>query len=298
MSRISHGDISGNLRQDPVASQPICALQIWKQLANECSKAVGYYTNKCPLSTQKKILKQGAADFDQKYYPNDAHEKAHYRTDFYVSDSGYMDMHIKQNLQAIRESFKDGIPESLLFVDFGCGPMTSGLALAEVLFKQTPNYKTHTSYFGIDASRNMVAKANYINERHRLFAPERFKVVQGTQFDSTMIPQSFSNSQDMVLFLSFVLAPQTYQADNIGKLAEGWKQHIENQLECKQTKIVYLNPLDAFFHSNWYVFKKSMLTSNAIGRFCYTCDNDIELPVREIRRPVYYAMILGVRNGA
>ena len=179
------------------------ALRVWEQLEEECCEAVNYYSREySSISPDKKrikvILEQGAADFDQKYCPDDMGEKEHYRADYYVH--GYMGMHLKQNFAALKYCFKDRIRQPLLFVDFGCGPMTSGLALAQVL---SNGYKAETSYFGIDASRHMVKKAKYINEKYKLFSPECFKVVQGTQFDPQKIWTSFPEPQNCGA-LSFV----------------------------------------------------------------------------------------------
>ena len=170
----------------------INALKIWKKLSesDECRAAVRYFG----AGRGQKIFVKGAADFDEKYCANDEREKAHYRTDYYVSTHGYMDMHLKQNRASFRHCFKNGdIPQPLLLVDFGCGPMTAGLALAEILSTQTPDYKAHTAYFGIDASRNMVNKARCINKEHALF--KHFKAVQDTRFNSQQIPSSFPAPQ-------------------------------------------------------------------------------------------------------
>ena len=225
-------------------------------------------------------------------------EKEHYRADYYVH--GYMDMHLKHNLVALSHCFQDKISQPLLFVDFGCGPMTSGLALAQVLSKETPGYKAKTSYFGIDASHHMVKKAKYINEKYKLFSPECFKIVQGTQFDPQMILDSFPEPKIVVLCLSFVLAPDTFRpagrAENIvRKLADDWKEFVENQPQCKETRIIYLNPLDMKFHSNWHSFKGKLLKSNGI--FCYTSPEKYErLFVNTLPNRVYCARILGSRK--
>ena len=277
------------------------ALWVWEKLEEECCEAVNYYSREYSgISTdkarQKKILEQGAADFDQKYCPDDMGEKKHYRVDYYVH--GYMDMHLKQNLAALSYCFQDGIPQPLLFVDFGCGPMTSGLALAEAL---SNGDKAKTSYFGIDASHHMVKKAKYINEKYKLFSPECFKVVQGTQFDPQMILDTFPEPKIVVLCLSFVLAPDTFRtagrAGNIvRKLADDWKEFVENQPRCEETRIIYLNPLTSILNENWRALKTTMCKSNTAGRFSYISNKYTSLFVESLRRYIYYDMILGSRK--
>ena len=257
------------------------ALWVWEKLEEECCEAVNYYSrehsNISPDNERiKVILEQGAADFDEKYCPSVMGEKEHYRADYYVH--GYMDMHLKQNLTALKYCFKDKIPQPLLFVDFGCGPMTSGLALAEILSKQTSDYKAQTTYFGIDASHYMVKKAKHINKKYKLFSPKRFKVVQGTQFDPQKIPPSFPEPQNVVLCLSFVLAADTLRPDaqtknTTGKLADTWKKYIANQTQCCETGIIYFNPVNYYgnLHSNWLdVFRDTILDPNNAGGFSYS----------------------------
>ncbi len=43
-----------------------------------------------------------------------------------------------------------------LFVDFGCGPMTSGIMLAEMLSVYGDKYHDNLIYVGIDSSKNYV----------------------------------------------------------------------------------------------------------------------------------------------
>ena len=280
----------------------INALTIWEEIAHKCQEARDYYTQKYsdrfPVENERKreILEQGAADFDQKYAPDDASEKLHYQTDYYVH--GYMDMHIKQNLSALKHSFDGIVPQPLLFVDCGCGPMTSGLALAEILSEQTSDYKTQTSYFGIDASCNMIAKAHSINNQYDLFAPENFAVVQDTEFNPQQIPRSFPEPQTVVLWLSFVLAPETYKGD-ILKFADRWKIYVNNQLQCRETRIIYLNPksTESFYLNNyWRCFRNIMLGPSNPGKFFYTATEFVQLPVESLSSEISFQTIHGTQK--
>lgn len=252
----------------------IDALTIWEQLAAECDEAVQYFGS----NQKKEVLKQGAADFDKKVRPDVVDEKHHYRTDYYVSRCGYMNMHIQQNLAAFRCYLKDKPPQPLLLVDFGCGPMTSGLALAEVLSEQASDYKTRTAYFGIDISQNMVNKANYINQKFELFVPQYFEVVRNCRFDAQKIPIDFPAPGVLVLNLSFAFAPKTLQCNedvqSVGQFASDWKEYVASNTQCEKTLIIYLNPQgseESFFNSNWNTFKNAVCENlETSGRFCYT----------------------------
>lgn len=262
----------------------INAMNIWSKLADECGQAKRYYDR--TGINKGLILERGAADFDQKCFPDDKNERAHYRADYYVSRDGYMNMHIEQNLAALRHCFMDKIPQPMLFIDFGCGPMTAGLALAEVLSRKAAGYKRETAYFGVDVSRNMVDKAKGINKQCQLFSPERFGVARGTLFDAWEIPDSFPAPQTVVLCLSFVLAPDTlkFQEDDdfLQNFAGYFKRYVERQPECREARIVYLNPKSKrshFLHDSWRIFANSILKPDYSSRFRYTSDRFTRFPV-------------------
>ncbi len=287
----------------------IDALDIWKQLAAECGEAFDYYEGKYPdwppYERRKQVLNQGAADFDSKCNPNDQNEKDHYRTDYYVSAEGYMDMHLKQNLAVLSDYLLKDIPQPILFVDFGCGPMTAGLALADIMSKQAPNYMMQTAYFGVDASENMVNKANNINREHKFFIPEHFQIVKDTEFNAQKIPDSFPEAQTVLLNLSFVLAPETLkrsdeQPNTVAKtLANDWKKFIANQAQCQKTIIFYINPVEPKkslkgLNLNWLqIFHPTILSANHAGDFTY---EDVVKMQKVRSQSVPYVMLAVIRG--
>ncbi len=286
----------------------IDALSIWQQLADKCGEALNHYKDKhpnwTPYARRKQVLNQGAADFDSKYNPDNKKEKDHYRTDYYVSAEGYMNMHLEQNLAVLRHYFSNpkDVPQPVLFVDFGCGPMTSGLALADVFSRSTSNNRMQTAYFGVDASKNMVNKANSINKKYKLFT-KHFKVVQDAEFDAKKIPNSFLKAKTVLLGLSFVLAPETLQESDeqpntvAKKLANDWKIFIANETQCQETSIIYINPAGiSHLHINWHLeFCPTMLSDDNVGDFEYTRDQIENVPV-ESYRDVRLEVIEGKRQ--
>ncbi|CAJ2375905.1 MAG: hypothetical protein MPK11_04265 [Gammaproteobacteria bacterium] len=276
------------------------ALSIWKELARECMPTVLYYKSKAPELSKYDILQQGSADFDCKCRPDDPCEQPRYRSDYYVSREGYMEMHIRQNLAMLNYCFGGSIPQSLLWVDFGCGPMTSGLALAECLAVQNPNYKHTTAYFGIDASRNMVEKAQYINAKRQMFAPKCFKVAHSQCFEESAIPPAWTRVKTIVLCCSFVLAPGTFKANSVAHtaaqaLANQWKSFVAKH-HCTETFVFYLNPVSYSLHNNWYAFRNAMRAQDHSTGFRYTGGELVPLPVPKLRNPVTLAKIHGVRQ--
>ncbi len=249
--------------------------------SDACDYAADHYEAKYPNEDlAEKILERGSADFDQKYDPDDEKEKTCYRSDFYVRCN--LKMHFSQARRALSECFKDALPQPLLFVDFGCGPMTAGLSLASILPEQTNDtdidkydiakmmeqkkaYKKETSYIGIDASENMLRIAENINREHGLF--DQFELKQGKQLDvlSDISCTSSMGARTAVLMLSFVLAPKTLKGEqSMEDLANHWTVFVQKS-ECDETYIIYLNPAiypTHKLHKNYRVFEYILQSSS------------------------------------
>ncbi|MDD9820510.1 MAG: class I SAM-dependent methyltransferase [Nitrospira sp.] len=251
------------------------------------------------------ILKQGSTDFDTKYTDN-PDEKPTYKTDLYISK--YMDLHIRQN-RTVLEKYLDKTLRNrmhIVFVDFGCGPMTSGLVLAEILSKHDEDYKKKLTYLGIDASQNMVERAKWINdnEQHKIFAPDRFGIVQGTTFDfsDSVVEETLGSTTQVdlaVLCMSFVLAPPTNrvrkdeQPSWARDLAEKWHQWISRLPNLHETEIVYLNPGLYDFHLTWKEFTKALKKQGTDGAFSYESGEIEYVPVPGLKSDVASALIIG-----
>ena len=250
------------------------ALKKWEGISKEtiCKKAVSFFlSNSIKKYT---VLKQGAADFDKKVTENDK-EKARYRAAYYMSHYGYMNMHLRQNLAAFDEYLvRIGKGSSkILFVDFGCGPMTAGLALAENLSNKNKNYRKNTFYRGIDCSKNMCQLAQAINEKHKLFDKKRFSIVQDNVLNLTRIHFS---PDIIILNFSFVLAPNTLKGGTKHfprQIAESWHNFFVEQKACRATLMIYHNPAHSEFHQNWRKLVRYLKNTARGSRISYNAFN-------------------------
>lgn len=242
------------------------ALDVWRQIsaAKICREALHFFDQS--QLTNKEILKQGAADFDKKVSAK-PEEKAHYRAVYYMSGSGYMEMHIKQN-RASNNAYLDALAQAgsdILFVDFGCGPMTAGLTAAEIFSQHNDEYKDRVFYAGIDISRNMRILAEGINLRFKLFNENKFciaetlkQVAENMDFQPTII----------ILSLSFVLSPHTLSNTLPKSLAAEWHDFVEGLPSSEKVCVIYHNP-DGNFHGNWEAFCHHLGKFSQTGRLSY-----------------------------
>ncbi len=296
------------------------ALDIWEKLRVEESvkEATEFYSGLAGSSGEdlgKKILERGSTNFDEKY-TGDEHEQPYYKSSLYISC--YMNMHIEQNLAVLKKYLNDLLEnrQHIIFVDFGCGPMTSGLALAEILLEHDRDYKEKVTYLGVDASQNMVERAKWINKQYEIFRPNRFNVVHDTKLCAEMMTNfPFATEADLaILSLSFVLAKGTYKCptekDELKKrdleFSETWDRYVSNlpNLEgLNEIRIVYLNPSvsvvtlsQSYIHANWIDFTKA-LSARKIGDFFSYTGGDVErITVPELQKPVMAAQMIGKKK--
>ena len=268
------------------------ALDIWERLRESVGEtAQQYYWKKLGsgINLSKEVLEQGRADFDQKYFPDDPDEEAFFKTNLYIWQ--YMDMHIRQNRVVLRKYLNDLIegPCSIFLIDFGCGPMTSGLALAEIISNR------NVYYYGIDVSQNMVESANWINKNYNIFDPDRFKVIQAnTLNDKIKELSSTKNFNLAVLSMSFVMAPGTNKAPNQDAWARGLAQKWDQFSEFfPETRAIYINPDFYGAHVYWDKFCSALQQSQV---FSYTGGEQESISIPTLPNPIIAAQMLGKRK--
>jgi len=283
------------------ASQAAPANKLWEQsraktiwaglcALPECTEAWEFYRRK-EMDLREDVLQRGSANFDEKHDANDQNEKPFYRALAYVKQ--YLSMHLRQNLIALHRHQSEIFTgtKSLLFVDFGCGPMTGGLALHDIA-RQTESNADMT-YIGVDASKNMLTQADAINQTHRLFAPERFFLCHATNLVSCDIQRGWDT---MILHLSFVLAEDTYKIEKnqqaaAQSLASSWKQWIET-IRPHKMMLLYLNPDAPRYHANWSRLKSELGTQRTLpGYLSLSPLQGQEIWWHEDRDPCYSDLI-------
>ena len=268
------------------------ALDIWGKISESVGEtAQQYYWKKLGsgINLSEKVLERGGADFDQKYFPDDPDEEVFFKTDLYIWQ--YMDMHLKQNLEVLRKYLNDLTEgsRSIFFIDFGCGPMTSGLALAEIISNR------NVYYCGIDVSQNMAESANWINEQHEIFDPDRFKVIQANTLNDKIKELSSSKNFDLaVLSMSFVMAPGTNKAPNqdawVRDFAQKWDQFLKI---FSETRAIYINPDYSPAHVYWDKFCWELQKSQV---FSYTGGEQEAISIPTLPNPIIAAQMLGKRK--
>ncbi len=276
----------------------IDALKIWEELKqwDICLEAVNFF-NKIEMNREN-ALHQGKVNFDQ---PRNLQvdEKPSYRAAYYCSTEGYMEMHIKQNRYALEKYLQksDLVDRKILFVDFGCGPMTAGLVFAELLDKYDIKRNNNIHYLGIDISCNMCSFAKKIGEKYTLY--QSSEIFNSDRINDLQIPFS---PDIAVLCFSHALAPGTLKGGEIlpyvlaQSLAQDWHGIFKKFNECCKSIAIYQNP-SGNFEENWHAFTAKLDRLGRSDDIVYS-RNDIEdcyWRNRGWRKTSAMAMITGER---
>ena len=193
------------------------------------------------------ILEQGRTNFNEPYNGLSPRDKvliycAHYMPMHLVSSYHIFRVHTRFFSTYLRSS-----SNRIVLIDFGCGPLTSGIAFWAFA------RQCKIIYLGIDSSQAMLEKAKEINQ----YGPNQY----GVPFFSTF--EAISNYSELTKILAryistdektsiifnfcYFLASRTldvrHLSDVINQIVEKYSKH--------QMCVVYQNPDLSSLHENW-----------------------------------------------
>lgn len=188
-----------------------------------------------------------------------------------------MPMHLFSSYH-IFAKYLTSMSNKVIFVDFGCGPLTSGIAFWVAFAKNRD-----IIYLGIDSSPDMCHKAQEINR----YAPhgDKFFTKGYCIFDYKRLHQYLQNyitigDQTQIAFnFCYFLASKTLDISDfsncLNQIVEKYNQH--------KMFVIYQNPpipkgynlQTSKFHKNWHFLKTQLsrfhnqITQSNTQRFCY-----------------------------
>lgn len=220
-----------------------------------CMEAINHY-NKLGINIPSAVLERGTTNFDRPYRGEDGF----YKVEAYIHQ--YLPIHYRRNFAVFENCKFFDSEKPCLFIDFGCGPMTAGLALAKRIGKESA--RETVAYWGIDISTRMREKAKQINGYYRLFFDVNFSdsFAKSAAY-GRMTVNDFLHDCIVVVNFSYVLSDMTFKGavraivKQVAKMAEYAIQH-----NCP-VYIIYQNPHvgtlkhDAM-HANWEKFRDEL----------------------------------------
>jgi len=225
--------------------------------STNCAEAIDHY-NKLGVNISPDVLERGTTDFDRPYRGEDGF----YKVDAYIHQ--YLPIHYRRNFAVFENCKFFDSEKPCLFIDFGCGPMTAGLALAKRLGKARA--RETVAYWGIDISMRMREKAKQINAYYRLFFDVNFSdsFAKSAAY-GRMTVDDFLHDCIVVINFSYVLSDMTLKGDNTVRAIIKQVANMTDyatQRDCP-VYIIYQNPHvgaakhDAM-HANWEQFRRAL----------------------------------------
>lgn len=199
------------------------------------------------------ILEQGRTNFDESFEGLTSKEKV------LIYCLHYMPMHLFGSYH-IFTKYLPPVNDKVVFIDFGCGPLTSGIAFWAAFAGQR-----NITYFGIDSSRGMCDKAQEINQYgpygpngDEAFFTKGWSIRDYNQLSEYLDNYIAAGDQTQIIFnFCYFLASKTL---NIGDLSNCLTQVVVKYSQHKMC-MIYQNPINSpDSHRNWRTLKGTLST--------------------------------------
>ena len=231
------------------------------------------------------ILDRGRTDFDLPFNGLPSEDKVLLYCYYYLR------MHLYSSYHIYTKHLHSQINRNVVFIDFGCGPLTSGIAFWACA--QTSNI----TYLGVDISLAMRQKAKEINDfgpsnRSIPFFQNGRLIRECNRLPNLLENYISDNEQTQIIFnFSYVLASRTI---NVNALFDVLNQIMQRYRTHSMT-VVYQNPPPptdrapemSFLHENWLALKRKL----SMCRSQVTESNIEDFSYNQIDRSVYYDIL-------
>ena len=217
------------------------------------------------------ILDRGRTDFDAPFNGLSPEDKV------LIYCNHYLPMHLISSYHIFRVHTRfftthfTSVSDKVVFIDFGCGPLTSGMAFWA--FARQSNI----IYLGVDCSRTMLAKMKEINQ----YGPNQYSDLFFSRLDviddfsqlTELLENAIKRNDQMPIIFNFCyfLASRTL---DISTLSDVMVQIVEKYSKHNLC-IMYQNPDYSQLHENWEILKKNLtgfrsrIIESSIQWFCY-----------------------------
>jgi hypothetical protein len=219
----------------------------------------------------RKILEGGRADFNTGFKDLTPDDKVIIYCYYYMQMHIVSSFHVFQKSDSLLKEYILDPSKNIVFIDFGCGPLTSGVALAWYYHSLNPKKQHNFHYIGIDNSEAMIRKAREISLRPRLIdcTFNFLESYEDHDYILELISRYLSSGkyQDYIIVLnySYLFASSTLDVSNLAELV---KKILDNNKSHKIC-LLYQNPF--FLKSRWDKFKSSF------PKLCTVVDQEAKL---------------------
>ncbi|RKU13562.1 hypothetical protein C6502_04150 [Candidatus Poribacteria bacterium] len=216
------------------------------------------------------ILDQGRANFDEPFNGLSPADQVLLYCVYYMPMHLVSSYHISVHTRFFK-NLVTSVDNKVVFIDFGCGPLTSGIAFWAFTGRR------NITYLGIDSSQAMCDKAKEINQ----YGPKRYRDPFFSRFELmsyyTQLTGSLDNAitvadKTLIIFnFCYFLASRTLDINDLSDIMVQIVERYRNHNMC----IVYQNPVSSSLSTNWRILKanlsrfRSIITQSNIQQFRY-----------------------------
>jgi len=150
----------------------------------------------------------------------------------------------------------------VLFIDLGCGPLTSGLALADFYFSKSGE-KLKFNYWGIDIATSMQDKAKQFSKT-TIFSDQCEWYFSDSWNNQEEVLESIQDKATKIIInASYLFASSSLDEKDLA----GFINHINEKYKYNETIFLFQNPVNLDKSKKFTTFKKNLKTLKSVKQF-------------------------------
>lgn len=204
----------------------------------------------------RQILERGTADFNTGFNDFTPYDKVIIYCYYYMQMHVVSSFHVFTSSDSLLKEYIVKHNKNIVFIDFGCGPLTSGVALAWYYRSLEIKYP-HFYYIGIDRCESMIRKAREISRRP-VCKNCTFDFLDSYENHNRILEllESYLSSRQykeylILLNYSYLFASSTLKVNDLVSLVK----KILNKFTTHKICVLYQNPPEESLNSKWDAFK-------------------------------------------
>lgn len=208
------------------------------------------------------IIEYGRTNFDQATLEHSSADKVNLYCFYNMRKHYFSSLAIYKSFHDYFNSAISNSNNRIAFIDFGCGPLTSGLAFNQS-FISIPNF--HFDYVGIDISSAMLNKAKEFSESDLFSRDTRFQFVKTlNDISESYFESIFTLSNTVILNFSYLFG--NLSKDDTERIAEKVNTLID-KYPLNKFVLVFQNSSLEKRNRSYVIFKKLVPRLQSVTEF-------------------------------
>lgn len=204
---------------------------------------------------RRDILEYGRADFTTEYKSLTTDEKVLLYCYFNMRKHFFTSCYVFEKIYESLKPIFNHPEKTVVFIDLGCGPMTSGLALSDLHFAKTGNL-LKINYLGVDISQAMLDKAKNFSEDN-VFSKDSQTLfsLSWDNIPTETIKEYVALDNPIIINASYLFASSSLEISNLIKFVND----IVQKFNTSSIFVTYQNPNREDRNKNYDTFKSELI---------------------------------------